>query len=162
MNIDQLRARFPDEAACRHFFESIIWPRGRRCPHCGGSKSCELKGASVKAGTYECYQCKIHFTVTSRTPMHSTKLALWKWLKAIYYVAYSSKGISSVYLAKWIGVSQPTAWRMGHAIREMMQPRTDDGPILDGIVELDEKYIGGKPRYQPGVVHKRGLGTVKQ
>jgi hypothetical protein len=52
--------------------------------------------------------------------MHSTKLPLWKWLLAIYYILNSSKGISSVFLSRLIGVKQSTAWKMGHAIRLMM------------------------------------------
>ena len=161
MNIDQLKKQFPDEHSCRKFFESVVWAKGRNCPHCHCSRSYLLKGDSVRPGTYECARCKRQFTVTTKTPMHSTKLSFWKWLQAIYYIVNSSKGISSVYLAKWIGVSQPTAWRMGHAIREMMAP-VPEGFSLTGIVELDEKYLGGKPRYQPGVVHKRGRGTSKQ
>jgi|TARA_B100001964_G_C13872803_1_gene439488 hypothetical protein len=99
--------------------------------------------------------------VTTKTPLHSTKLSFWTWLQAIYYIINSSKGVSSVILSRWIGVSQPTAWKMGHAIRQMMIP-TPEGLSLTGTVELDEKYFGGKPRYQPGVVHKRGRGTSKQ
>ncbi len=162
MNMDQLRDRFPDESACRKFFESIIWPNGRQCSHCGSLKSYHIRGISVRPGTYECGQCRRQFTVTTKTPLHSTKLPLWKWLQAMYYMTNSSKGVSSVFLAKWIGVSQPTAWRMGHAIREMMTPPSQGGPPLGGIVELDEKYFGGKPRYQHGVTHKRGRGTSKQ
>jgi hypothetical protein len=94
--------------------------------------------------------------------MHSTKLPLWKWMQAMYYVVNSSKGISSVVLARWLGVTQTTAWKMGHAIRAMMDTGSDRIPFLSGIVELDEKYIGGKPRYRPGVRHKRGRGTEKQ
>lgn len=161
MDIEQLRKQFSTEERCRHFFESVIWANGRKCPHCGCDKSYVLKGASVRSGTYECWRCKRHFTVTTKTPMHSTKLSLWKWLLAIYYIVNSSKGVSSVILARWIGVSQPTAWRMGHAIREMMLPSAQ-GLSLSDIVELDEKYFGGKPRYQHGVVHKRGRGTSKQ
>jgi len=99
--------------------------------------------------------------VTTKTPLHSTKLSFWTWLQAIYYIINSSKGVSSVILSRWIGVSQPTAWKMGHAIRQMTIP-TPEGFSLTGTVELDEKYFGGKPRYQPGVVHKRGRGTSKQ
>ena len=51
---------------------------------------------------------------------------------------------------------------MGHAIRTMMDPGSDRIPLLDGIVELDEKYIGGKPRYKSGIKYKRGRGTEKQ
>ena len=56
MNIDQLRKRFPNEAACRHYFESIIWSQGRQCPHCGSNKSCRLNGVSVKTGTIVCFE----------------------------------------------------------------------------------------------------------
>jgi hypothetical protein len=94
--------------------------------------------------------------------MHSTKLPLWKWLLAMYYMVNSSKGISSVYLANWVGISQKSAWKLGHAIRSMMEPGSELLPPLSGIVELDEKYIGGKPRFEHGVKHKRGRGTEKQ
>ena len=160
MNIDQLRKQLPNEAACRRSFESIIWADGRVCPHCKCEKSYHLQGQSVRQGLYECARCKSHFTVTTHTPLHSTKLPLWKWLQAIYYIVCSSKGISSVVLSRWIGVSQPTAWRMGHAIRTMMAP--DQVRKLSGIVEVDETYFGGKPRYQQGLTHKRGRGTQKQ
>ena len=162
MNIDQLRDGFPDEKACRTFFESIIWQKGRHCPHCGHDRSCRLQGAKSRPGLYECYRCKRQFTVTTKTPLHSTKLPLWKWLQAMYYIVSSSKGISSVVLGRWLGVSQPTAWKMGHAIRAMMDPRADNAPLLKGFVELDEKYFGGKPRYEKGVQHKGGKGTEKQ
>ncbi len=65
-------------------------------------------------------------------------------------------------MAKWIGVAQKTAWKMGHAIRELMDPGAESQPPLHGIVELDEKYIGGKPRFKKGVKHERGKGTAKQ
>lgn len=162
MNIDQLRARFPDEIACRRFFESIIWRNGRRCPHCDYETSYRLSGPSSRPGLYECGQCKRQFTVTTRTPMHSTKLPLWKWLLCMYFMVNSSKGVSSVFMGKWLGVAQRSAWKMGHAVRELMDPGSESQPPLDGIVELDEKYFGGKPRYQEAVTHKRGKGTDKQ
>jgi len=95
MNIDQLRKRFPDEKACRLFFESILWKHGRICPHCDNLKSYRLSGASVRKGVYECSRCKHQFTITTKTPMHSTKLPLGKWLLAMYLIVNSSKGISS-------------------------------------------------------------------
>jgi transposase-like protein len=162
MNIDQLRQRFADENACRAFFESVIWADGRYCPHCHGCKSYRIAGKSARAGLYECAHCKRQFTVTTKTPMHSTKLPLWKWIMAMYLMVNSSKGVSSVFLAKWVGISQKSAWKLGHAIREMMSPGSELQPALGGIVELDEKYIGGKPRFEHGVKHKRGRGTQKQ
>jgi len=94
--------------------------------------------------------------------MHSTKLCLWKWLLAMYYMVYSSKGVSSVFMAKWLGITQKSAWKMCHAVREMMDPGPEGQPALDGIVELDEKYFGGKPRPKVGVRYKRGKGCNKQ
>ena len=162
MNVEQLREQFPDENACRKFFESIIWHHGRRCPHCKYEISYPLRGKSSRAGLYECGWCKRQFTVTTHTPMHSTKLPLWKWLQCMYFMVNSSKGISSVFMGKWVGVPQKTAWKMCHAIRELMDPGCEGQPPLNGIVELDEKYFGGKPRYKKGVKHKRGKGTKKQ
>ena len=70
--------------------------------------------------------------------------------------------VKSEFMGKWLGVAQRTAWKMGHAIRQLMEPSPDGRPPLSGIVELDEKYFGGKPRYEKGVTHKRGKGTEKQ
>jgi transposase-like protein len=162
MNIDQFRKRFADDSTCRAFFESLIWRHGKFCPHCYCTKSYALSGQSVRAGLYECAHCKRQFTVTTKTPMHSTKLPLWKWLLAMYCITNSSKGVSSVFLAKWVGISQKSAWKLGHAVRKMMDPGPELVPALSGIVELDEKYVGGKPRYENGVKHKRGRGTKKQ
>ena len=162
MNIDQLKQQFPTEASCRDFFEMIIWPEGRVCPHCSSNKSYVISGKTARPGLYQCGKCHRQFSVTTKTPMHSTKLCLWKWLLATYCMVNSSKGVSSIFMEKWIGVSQKTAWKICHAIREMMRPADPSKPLLKNIVELDEKYIGGKPRYQNGVTHKPGKATEKQ
>jgi transposase-like protein len=94
--------------------------------------------------------------------MHSTKMSLYKWLMVIYYIVTSSKGIASVILARWIGVSQKTSWKMGHAIRAMMANNDMIEHMLTGIVEVDETYIGGKPQPDKDHPHKRGKGTDKQ
>lgn len=125
-------------------------------------KSYPIKGNNTRPGLYECAKCKRQFTVTTATPLHSTKLSLWTWLKAMYLIVNSSKGISSVFLGRLVGTSQKTAWKIGHAIRELTGPQSYGHPVLQGVVELDDKYLGGKPRYQQGVVHKRGKGTEKQ
>lgn len=161
MNLDQFRTQFSNETVCRQYFESQIWRYGRKCPHCGGTKSWRLKGKSCRPGLYECGRCKRQFTVTTGTPLHGTKLPLWKWLNAMYFIANSSKGIASVFLGRWVGVSQRTAWKMGHAIRELMSPGQIGQKLLSGTVEMDDKFLGGKPRHEEGVVHKRGKGTDK-
>jgi transposase-like protein len=162
MTITKLRKQFPDEVSCRQFFETIIWASGRTCPHCGGDKSWPIKAETVRVGLYECARCGLQFTVTTKTPMHSTKLPLWTWLLAMYLISSSSKGISSVVLGRLIGTTQKTAWKLGHAIRAMMALVPAELPQLMGVVELDEKYLGGRPRFQEGVKHKCGKGTSKQ
>lgn len=161
MNVEQLRSIFPDEASCRVFFESVIWPDGPVCPHCQSQRVWRLTSASVRVGLLECGACHRQFTVTTRTPFHSTKLSLWTWVQAMYSLVCSSKGASSVAMATWIGVSQKTAWKMLHALRALMAAHQNLLPMLEGIVEVDEKYLGGKPRFQHGVKHKRGHGTTK-
>lgn len=161
MNINEFKSNFPDEETCRRYFELSIWAKGRSCPHCTAQKSWALSGSSVRAGLYECAECHRQFTVTTGTPLHATKLPLKTWLLAMYFMTNSSKGVSSVFLAKYLGVTQKTAWKVGHAVRALMQSHTDAASRLSGIVELDEKYLGGKPRFKPGVTHLRGKGTKK-
>jgi transposase-like protein len=162
MNIDQLNAQFANDSICRRFFEAARWPTGRICPHCSFNISYKIRIKGPNTDRYECKRCKRHFTLTTKTALHSTKLPLRKWLQAMYLIVSSSKGISSVVLARLLGVTQPTAWRMGHVIRQMMDPNRSDALMLQGVVELDEKYVGGDARPLPGVVHKRGKGTRKQ
>lgn len=161
MNVEELRHHFPNEASCRAFFESVIWPDGPVCPHCHGKKAWAFRSPKVRAGLYECADCAKQFTVTTKTAFHGTKLSLWIWLQAMYSLIFSSKGASSVFIAQWLGISQKSAWKMLHALRTIMAIHQSALPKLQGIVELDEKYLGGKPRYQPGVKHKRGRGTQK-
>ena len=161
MNVKQLRDFFPDEASCRTFFESAVWPDGPVCPHCHRRKAWRLTGLSARPGLLECSDCHRQFTVTTKTPFHSTKLGLWTWIQVMYSLLCSSKGASSVAIATWVGVSQKTAWKMLHAMRALMEAHQNVLPMLQGVVELDEKYLGGKPRFQHGVKHKRGHGTAK-
>ena len=163
MDRKEFARKFPDEASARKFFENIIWKDGRICPHCGlVDKSWKIFSQKAATGTYQCSDplCRALFTVTTRTPLHSTKLPLIKWIEAIWFITEFSKGISSVNLARAIGVTQKTAWKMGHAIRLLMEQH--GARKLDGVVEVDEKYLGGKPRKKHGVKHPRGMGTKKQ
>ena len=98
--------------------------------------------------------------MTTRTPLHATKLPFSIWVQAIYLVVTSSKGISSVVMSRLLGVTQATAWRLGHAIRTMMDDR--DGAPLSGIVEIDLKYLGDAPKHRrDGQKAKRGKETLK-
>ncbi|WP_372683986.1 hypothetical protein [Desulfosarcina sp.] len=74
----------------------------------------------------------------------------------MYLIVHSSKGVSSVFLGRYLGISQPAAWRMGHAIRHMMTPMLS--AKLSGVVELDETYVGGTRAINP--VCKTSGGAV--
>ena len=159
---------FHNESHCRRLLEAMVWPNGRVCPACGYRHSIALMGREngkrVRAGLYQCSNgtCRFQFTVTTRTPLHATKLPLRVWLSGLWLMLQSDKGISSIRLAEALGVSQPTAWRMGHALRLMVGREQ----ALDGVVEIDGLYIGGKPRREknyspPGRGRKGQPKTLK-
>lgn len=139
---------FRDEDQCRRLLEELVWPSGRVCPGCGYLHSTPIAGRTARPGLYQCSNgdCRLQFTVTTRTPLHSTKLPLRVWLTALWLILQSDKGISSVRLAEAVGVSQPTAWRMGHALRLLMSRQEP----VEGTVEIDEFYLGGRPRNDAG------------
>jgi len=76
----------------------------------------------ARPGLYQCSNgaCGFQFSATTRTPLHATKLPLSTWLKALWLTLQSDKGLSSIRLAEALGVSQPTTWRVGHALRLML------------------------------------------
>jgi len=137
--------KMPSERHARIFLEAMIWPSGRHCPHCGSLSPTPIRGRSARSGLYQCSEreCRLQFTVTTKTPMHATKLVLRIWIAAIFLVLNSSKGISSVVLARILGVNQKTAWKMGHAIRELTDDREAVSARLNGVVEVDEAHVGG-------------------
>lgn len=156
--------KLPSETDARRFLEQIIWHNGRFCPHCGSDKSGAITGPTARAGLYQCREreCRAQFTITTRTPLHATKLDLRIWIAALFLVITSSKGISSVVLARILGISQKTSWKMGHAIREMMDLHGEKTKRrLQGTVEVDEAFVGGAPKFRRGVKNKRGKGTSK-
>lgn len=138
--------RFPDEAAARAHMEEVRWGGRPVCPSCG----CEDRIQRRKlAGWFRCLACKQDFTVRVGTVFGRSHMPLHKWLYAMYLLATARKGISSLQLAKELGVTQKTAWFVLHRLREACGSRGDDddqgpGRYLAGIVEADETYIGGK------------------
>jgi hypothetical protein len=114
--VDQMVAAFQDEERCRQLLEAMVWPRGRLCPKCGYKNSIALAGRDVgrraRPGLYQCSSggCRFQFTVTTRTPLHSTKLPLRVWLTGLWLMLQSDKGISSVRLADAVGVGVPLSF----------------------------------------------------
>ncbi len=153
------KSRFDTDEKCRAFLEQAVWGDTPACRHCGSVKVWRIKGEKARPGLFECgeRQCGKQFTVTVGTVFHGSHLPLTKWFLAIYLMAETSKGVSANWLKDAIGTTYKTAWFLGHRIRRMM----DAGDaLLTGIVELDETYVGGKPR-KGDPPAKRGRGTKK-
>lgn len=130
---------FPDQDAARKYLEGRLWPEGAKCPCCGlGDRVTARSG-----GFYRCNQCKEDFTVRTGTIFERSHVPLHKWLYAMYLLVTARKGISSMQLAKEIGITQKSAWFVLGRLREACG---DDLTILRGIVEIDETYIGGKEK----------------
>lgn len=167
--IDEIRSiadvwrKMPSEHHARVFLEGLVWSGDRYCPHCGSVRSVRLRGDSARPGLYQCREgeCRRQFTVTTKTPLHGTKLDLRLWVCAMVLVLTSSKGLSSVVMARLLGVNQKTAWKMGHAIRELMDDRLGEYPLLQGEIEVDEGYLGGAPKSLAGAAAPRGRGTTR-
>lgn len=154
----QIAQMTEDEA--RTYLEEIRWPNGPVCPHCGAVKVTRLNGKAHRDGVLKCNACLEQFTVTVGSIFESSHIPLQKWVLAFHLLCSSKKGISSLQLQRELGLgSYRTALFMTHRIREAMS-----GPLaeaLKGTVEMDESYVGGKPRPGDGKVHKRGRGTSK-
>lgn len=138
-----------DESACRDLLERLRFSDGLRCYTCGASEAAGQRFTRHRSrpGLFTCGSCRRQFTLTSGTAMHRTRLPLGQWLRAIWFVAASSKGISARKLSEMLGVTYKVAWHLGHRIRAMM---TDESVVLSGIVEMDEIYAGAPPRKKHG------------
>ena len=140
---------FHDEATAIAKLESLVWPNGPVCPHCGDvNRIGQLKGKSTKIGTRKCYACRKKFTVTVGTVFEDTHIPVHQWLQVAHLMCSSKKGISSHQIMRIMGVQYKTAWFMTQRIRlAMKEPGYPDGGKLGGdgeTLEADETWIGGK------------------
>jgi len=144
MSVIELFQMFPDNASARTWLEDMRWPDGERhCPVCGSLKTKTVP--NEKPMPYHCGDCRKYFSVKTGTVMQSSKVGLQKWVIAMYLMSTSLKGVSSMKLHRDLGISQKSAWHLAQKIREGWSAGQDDDE-LDGVVEVDETYIGGKER----------------
>jgi transposase-like protein len=130
---------FPDEEAARKYLEDRLWPDGPRCPACHSGERLTTR----KGGFHRCNACLIDFTIRTGTIFGRSHIPLHKWVYAMYLLVTARKGISSLQLAKEIGISQHAAWFMLQRLREACSA-PDNIDKLRGIIEIDECFVGGK------------------
>ena len=151
----QLMDRFGTEQAAAEWFESIFWPTGRCCGHCGSIDTHET--TNRKPQPYRCRDCRKYFSVRTGTLLESSRIPLRKWAIAIYLCLTNLKGVSSMKLHRDLGVTQKTAWFMIHRIREAWSVSEDND--FGGPVEVDETYFGGKRSNMSNAKRKELAGT---
>lgn len=141
-SLPDLIKRFPNDSAARTYLERRKWNGNPVCPHCGCIGAYKLNDGK----TYKCKDklCHKKFTVTVGTIMENSNIPLNTWFAAIYIATAHKKGISSVQLAKDLGITQKSAWFMLHRIREMVRVKRQEK--LTGVVEADETYLSGKSK----------------
>ena len=138
MTLIDLTQMFSTDEQCRILLKGLRWPYGVECVRCKGKRIFEV--ATQKK--FECVECGHQFSVLTQTisTIHTCRLrrGLWPWL----LLCEARKGMSAIQIKRTLGNSYKTAWYLCHRIRAAMKEA--DAPMLDGTVEIDETYVGGK------------------
>lgn len=151
-------ARLTEDEA-RTILENIRWPDGPACPHCESKDATRIiaKSEKIRDGLFQCNACRQQFTVTVGTVMHRSHITLRQWVQAFHSMCSHKKGVSALQLQRNLGLrSYKSAWHLAHRVRFAMRVMPLRA-ILNGTVEVDETYIGGKSR-----LGKRGRGSERK
>lgn len=165
MTFIELMKKFPTEESVIDYYIQVRYPYGVHCNHCGSVKVYQEHG---RRKVFSCNDCRSTFSPFKGTIFEHSSTDLRKWMYAIHLFLNGKKGISGMQLQREIGVTYKTAWRMLQQIRIAMGNATQK-EFFDTIVEIDETYVGGKPRKNndhddldgTSVPTKRGRGTSK-
>jgi transposase-like protein len=151
ITLKQLTEQLVDEESARRLLESIRWPEGPVCPHCGeigNAGRLEPRADSKKpcrSGLWKCYGCLEQFSVTVGTVFEDSHIPLHKWLMAAYLMCASKKSMSAHQFHRMMEIPYKTVWFMFHRLRFGMTQH----PFMEklrGVVEIDETYVGGREK----------------
>jgi len=142
MTLPEVNEMYSTDERCRQLLERLRWPEGVMCPRCKDTRVSRIKDYA----RYECVGCEYQFTVTSGTIFHDSHLPLPYWFLATLLLCEAKKGMSAMQVKRTLWGqhkgSYKTAWYLCHRIRRAMVE--SQRPMLDGIVEIDETYVGGR------------------
>jgi transposase-like protein len=155
MTLTDLAQMFSTDEQCRALLRRLRWPNGVTCLRCQSKRTFEVRTERK----FQCVDCGYQFSVLTQTIFHDTHLPLETWFMAVLLIVEARKGMSANQIKRTLGIgSYKTAWYLCHRIRRAMSEA--ERPLLDGTVEMDETYVGGKGRGKG--IHKRGRGTDKE
>jgi transposase-like protein len=130
---------YGSEDQCREILYKYRWPNGFECPKCGHNRCYELKTRQL----FQCTNCRSQCSLKSGTIFDSSQLPLTTWFLAIYLITQAKEGMSALSLRRFLGISVNAAFKMKHKLQHVMK-KADDQLVLEGFVELDDVYWGGK------------------
>ena len=160
-SIVHIYRRFPTPESCIAHLEQVRWGDAPECPYC---RSPRVGRKNDGGQRWNCHLCRKSFSVTVGTIFHNSHIDLQRWFLLIALMFSAKKGLSAMQAARDLEMRRPTVWSMMHRVRAAMK---DDGELLKGIVEMDETYVGGKPRRfakkddDDNTPSLRGRGTKK-
>jgi len=155
ISVTKLASRINTEADAYGYMESLRWPDGPICPHCGNKRAYFLKPANgrsraTRTGSlserrvWKCAKCRRQFSVTTGTIFHGSKVSLRVWLMVFFEMCSNKNGLAAREVERKYEVSPKTAWFITHRIREAMRNKAPDA--LVGTIVADETFIGGNPQ----------------
>jgi transposase-like protein len=151
MTLPELNRLFSTDEDCREILTRLRWPEGPECPRCRNRNVWWVQSRKQ----FTCSECSYQFSVTTGTIFNDSHLPLPSWFMAVLLLVEARKGMSANQVKRTLGVSYKTAWYLCHRIRAAM--KEVDQPMLDGTVEMDETYVGGKQRNP-----RRGKATTNK
>ncbi|MEQ8667277.1 MAG: IS1595 family transposase [Rhodospirillales bacterium] len=134
---------YPTDEACLDKIMSMKFGDTPTCPGCGAVTKFHRIN---KRRAYACQECGHHIYPCVGTPFEKSRTSLQKWFYAMYLFTSSKHGVPAKELERQLQVTYKTAWRIAHELRKLMANSDDHGP-LSGHVEIDETYVGGRPRH---------------
>ena len=144
-SIVEVYRRWPAKEDCIAHLEAVRWGSHPLCPYCGADRVSHNRDTSRgrTASRWKCQRCRRSFSATVGTIFHNSHIDLQRWFLLLSLMLSAKKGLSAMQAARDLEMRRPTVWSMMHRVRKAL---VDDGKLLAGIVEIDETYIGGKPR----------------